>query len=110
MPALTFPDGRSLAYEITGQGEPVLLLHGYLDSHKSFFRLFDTLGAHHTLYAPDQRGHGTSAPTATYEITGFTADAIALLEALDLGPVHMWPGIRWAASWRSACRRRGPIW
>jgi non-heme chloroperoxidase len=89
LPALTFPDGRTLAYEILGQGEPVLLLHGYLDSHKSFFRLFDALSAQYTLYAPDQRGHGVSSQATNYEIAGFTADAIALLEQLDLGPVHV---------------------
>jgi pimeloyl-ACP methyl ester carboxylesterase len=89
LPAFTFLDGRTLAYEIIGQGEPVLLLHGYLDSHKSFFRLFNALGAEFTLYAPDQRGHGASALAANYEIAGFTADAIALLQQLDLGPVHV---------------------
>jgi pimeloyl-ACP methyl ester carboxylesterase len=90
MSEITFPDGRSLEYHIIGTGgSPVLLLHGYLDSHKSFFRLFEALSARHTLYTPDQRGHGGSAEAGDYSIAGFTADAIALLEQLGLGPVHI---------------------
>jgi pimeloyl-ACP methyl ester carboxylesterase len=89
MPSITLPDGRTLNLFITGTGTPVVLLHGYLDSHKSFFRLFEALGATHKLYAPDQRGHGDSAPAPDYAVSGFVADAIALLEALTLGPVHL---------------------
>ncbi len=90
MSEIIFPDGRRLQYQIIGaQGVPVLLLHGYLDSHKTFYRLFDALSAEHVLYAPDQRGHGESGQAGDYTITGFTADAIALLEQLNLGPVHI---------------------
>jgi pimeloyl-ACP methyl ester carboxylesterase len=90
MSEIIFPDRRKLQYQIIGtQGVPVLLLHGYLDSHKTFYRLFDALSAGHVLYAPDQRGHGGSAEAGDYTITGFTADAVALLEQLNLGPVHI---------------------
>jgi pimeloyl-ACP methyl ester carboxylesterase len=87
MSRFTLPDGRTLAYHVSGQGEPVVLLHGYLDSHKSFYRLFEALGATHTLYAPDQRGHGDSDPAPDYNVAGFTADVVAFLE--PLGPVHL---------------------
>ncbi len=83
------PDGRTLRYESFGQGPPVLLLHGYLDSHKTFYRLFDALSAHHTLIALDQRGHGDSDQAQEYSIAGFTQDAINLLDYLGLGPVHI---------------------
>ncbi len=81
MQAFTMPDGRRLRYKTLGQGAPVLLLHGYLNSHKTFFRLFDDLAASHSLIALDQRGHGDSDPAAAYSIAGFTADAIVLPEA-----------------------------
>ncbi len=89
MQNLTLADGRALKYFVAGTGTPVLLLHGYLDSHKSFIRMFERLGAAHTIIAPDQRGHGLSSEAAEYSIAGFTADAIALLAHLDLGPVHI---------------------
>jgi pimeloyl-ACP methyl ester carboxylesterase len=67
----------------------VVLLHGYLDSHVSFFRLFESLGARHRLFVPEQRGHGDSPAAEDYSIAAFTADAIAFIETLDTGPVHL---------------------
>lgn len=89
MLAYTCPDGRTLRYESFGQGPPVLLLHGYLDSHKSFYRLFDVLAAHHSIIALDQRGHGESDQADDYSVAGFTQDAINLLDYLCLGPVRI---------------------
>ena len=90
MTRFTLPDQRSLYYlQIGDSGTPVVLLHGYLDSHASFFRLFEVLGAAHRLYVPDQRGHGDSSAAPDYSIAGFTADAIAFIEGLGVGPVHV---------------------
>lgn len=95
MPDFLLLDGRTLHFETFGQGQgqsrntPALLLHGYLDSHKSFFRLFEGLGADRMLIALDQRGHGDSSPAKDYSIAHFTDDAIALLDHLALGPVHI---------------------
>jgi pimeloyl-ACP methyl ester carboxylesterase len=83
------PDGRCLRYESFGNGPPVLLLHGYLDSHKSFFRLFEALSAHHTIIALDQRGHGESDQAQDYSIAGFASDVIYFLDYLVPGPVHI---------------------
>ncbi len=82
-------DGRKLHLFRTGAGPIVVLLHGYLDSHRSFFRLFEALSATHTIFAPDQRGHGDSDQAADYSIAGFTADAIELIAALGAGQVHL---------------------
>jgi pimeloyl-ACP methyl ester carboxylesterase len=90
MRIFTLPDGRLLHYEIFGDaGPPVVLLHGYLDSHSSFFRLFDALRTDFTVYALDQRGHGDSDPAPDYGIAGFTADALAFIAGLGVGPVHL---------------------
>jgi pimeloyl-ACP methyl ester carboxylesterase len=90
MSNFTLLDNRSLHYRRIGEtGTPVVLLHGYLDSHVSFFRLFSALSLDHVLYVPDQRGHGDSAPAATYEIAAFTEDAIGFIERIGVGPVHL---------------------
>jgi pimeloyl-ACP methyl ester carboxylesterase len=90
MTSYTLPDLRTLHFERIGNaGTPVVLLHGYLDSHLTFYRLFEALSAQHRLVVPDQRGHGDSDPAANYSIAGFTRDAIALIEWLDVGPVHL---------------------
>jgi pimeloyl-ACP methyl ester carboxylesterase len=87
--AYTCPDGRTLRYESLGKGPPVLLLHGYLDSHKSFYQLFEGLSANNRLIVLDQRGHGDSDTADEYSIAGFTQDAINLLDFLNHGPVHI---------------------
>ncbi len=90
MSVFTLPDQRRLHYRQIGEtGTPVVLLHGYLDSNVSFFRLFDALGSAHRLYVPDQRGHGDSDPAADYAIAGFTQDAIVFIESIGVGPVHL---------------------
>ncbi len=90
MPFFILPDGRALAYAQYGtEGAPVVLLHGYLDSHVSFFRLTDTLSREHRLFVPDQRGHGDSDPASEYSIAGFTQDAIAFIAGLGVAPVHL---------------------
>ena len=107
MTRFTLPDQRSLYYlQIGDSGTPVVLLHGYLDSHASFFRLFEVFGAAHRLYVPDQRGHGESSAAPDYSIAGFTDDAIAFIEGLGVGP-STWADIRWAASLPSALPPRG---
>lgn len=90
MPRLILPDGRALAYAQHGtQGTPVVLLHGYLDSRVSFFRLEENLSGAHQLFVPDQRGHGNSDAAPSYDIAGFTADAIAFIAGLGVEPVHL---------------------
>ena len=90
MTSFSLPDQRSLHYLRIGDiGTPVVLLHGYLDSHVSFFRLFEALGAAHRLCVPDQRGHGDSSAAPNYTVAGFTEDAIAFIEGLGVGPVHL---------------------
>ena len=66
-------------------GQPVLFLHGFTDSHVSFSRVVPHLPENIRAIVPTMRGHGESAkPTCCYRISDFTRDAIALLDALNL--------------------------
>ncbi|MGE4480266.1 alpha/beta fold hydrolase [Acidocella sp.] len=90
MSQLTLEDQRGLYYRQFGDtGSQSVLLHGYLDSHMTFYRLFEALAAKHRLYTPDHRGHGESFPAPDYTIAGFTEDAIAFIESIAEGPVHL---------------------
>jgi pimeloyl-ACP methyl ester carboxylesterase len=80
-------DGVRLGYRESGDpaGAPVLLLHG----SSSNARTWDRFAAHLTgaglrTIAVDLRGHGTSARTADYSLTGIRDDILGLLDALDL--------------------------
>jgi pimeloyl-ACP methyl ester carboxylesterase len=84
-------DGTTLAYELAGDGPPILLLHGFAsDSFLNWVRpgLVDKLTAagFHTI-ALDQRGHGVSDKPhdpAAYGEGAMVRDAQALLDHLGL--------------------------
>jgi pimeloyl-ACP methyl ester carboxylesterase len=80
------PNGIKLAYVDAGNpnGDPLLLLHGYTDSSRSFSPMVPHLGRYRLLI-PDQRGHGASdAPECCYGSTQFAHDAKLLLDALKI--------------------------
>lgn len=79
-----------LYYEITGAGPPLLLLHGLGSCIPDWQPQIDAFAGQHQIIAIDIRGHGQSdKPPGPYSIAQFTADVIALLRHLGLGPVHV---------------------
>ena len=80
------PNGQRMAYVEAGnpKGEPLLLLHGYTDSSRSFSLLVPYL-SRYRLLIPDQRGHGASdAPDCCYSLSQFAFDAELFLDALGV--------------------------
>lgn len=83
------PGGVRLPYAEQGDraGIPVVLLHGYTDSWRSFERVLPHLPTSLHAFALTQRGHGDAdRPPAGYRPQDFTADLAAFMDALDLGP------------------------
>ena len=83
---VTLPNGVALAYVELGdpEGPPLLLLHGYTDSSRSWSLLATHLGRFR-LIIPDQRGHGSSdAPICCYGTVQMADDARLLLDALHI--------------------------
>jgi pimeloyl-ACP methyl ester carboxylesterase len=79
-------NGIRLAYVEAGdpKGEPLLLLHGFTDSSRSFSPMVPYLGRYRLLI-PDQRGHGAShAPECCYGSSQFAYDARLFLDALGV--------------------------
>lgn len=80
-----------------GDGPPLLLLHGWPQHHWAWRHMVKRLAGEHRLICPDLRGFGWSdAPGTGYDPDTFAADALALLDALDLDRVgligHDWGG------------------
>ena len=66
-------------------GTPVLMLHGYTDSWRSFEPLLRHLPPGLRAIAPSQRGHGDAGrPAVGYRPEDFAADAAGLLDALGI--------------------------
>ncbi|HVF40381.1 MAG TPA: alpha/beta hydrolase, partial [Gemmatimonadaceae bacterium] len=77
-------------YEIAGQGEPVLLIHGLGSRSEDWEEQVPAMAEHFRVITYDVRGHGRSSkPAGPYSVAESAADAAALLEALHVGPVHV---------------------
>jgi pimeloyl-ACP methyl ester carboxylesterase len=80
------PNGIRLAYVELGnpKGEPLLLLHGYTDSSRSWSLVAPFL-SDYRLLIPDQRGHGAAdAPACCYAISNYADDARLFLDAIGV--------------------------
>lgn len=83
-------DGCQLHYEEYGHGAPLLLVHGLGSSTLDWEEQTSVLAAHYRVIAIDIRGHGRSdKPLEHYSMAGFAEDVAALIEHLQLGPVHL---------------------
>ena len=71
-----------------GAGEPVLLLHGWLQNWQAWRALMPLLAARHRVLCPDLRGFGsTDAPRDGYGTASLVDDIVGLLDALELDRV-----------------------
>jgi haloacetate dehalogenase len=78
--------GRMFA-RVGGDGPPLVLLHGFPQTHVMWHRIAGKLAERFTIVAPDLRGYGwSSAPVAdgneTYSKRAMAADIVELMEAL----------------------------
>ncbi|APR85028.1 Beta-ketoadipate enol-lactone hydrolase [Minicystis rosea] len=83
-------DGCEIHYEVEGNGEPVLLLHGLGSSLLDWEPQVAALARRYTVITLDFRGHGRSGkPPGPYRIDMFAADVVHVLSTLALGPAHV---------------------
>ena len=91
---------------------PIIFLHGFPESHRTWRHQVAALSATHYCIAPDQRGYaGSSKPAevSDYTVPKLIADVFALADALDVGKFtlvgHDWGGaIAWAVALRDQAR------
>ncbi|MEH0826804.1 MULTISPECIES: alpha/beta fold hydrolase [unclassified Micromonospora] len=84
---VTVADGVSLHAAVGGSGRPIVLLHGFPQTHLMWRHVAADLAADHTVICPDLRGYGDSdKPAATgpevYSKRTMAADIVALARAL----------------------------
>jgi pimeloyl-ACP methyl ester carboxylesterase len=89
MPHLSV-NATELYYEVSGQGDPILFIHGLGSSAQDWEYQVGHFAADYRVVTVDVRGHGQSAkPPGPYSIPLFASDLAALIRALDLGRVHV---------------------
>ena len=77
-------NSQVICYEKTGEGTPVILIHGNKEDHHIFDELVEVMSREHTVYAMDSRGHGESATPKEYHYSDMADDVINLIDALDI--------------------------
>ena len=72
-----------LYYEKTGEGEPLILLHGNGESHEIFNEAIEVLKRKFTVYAIDTRGHGQSSPVLEIHYDDIAHDVYRFIKRFD---------------------------
>jgi pimeloyl-ACP methyl ester carboxylesterase len=94
-------DGVGIEYEVTGQGRPVVLLHGFPDSGRLWRNQVPALAeAGFQVVVPDLRGYGRSdqpEAVAAYSLPLLAGDVLAVLADLGISKAHV-VGHDWGAA------------
>ncbi len=80
-------NGIDINYEKTGEGRPLVMVHGNGEDHSIFDEAIALLKKKYTCYAVDSRNHGGSGSVAELHYDDMVNDMIAFMEALDLSDV-----------------------
>jgi pimeloyl-ACP methyl ester carboxylesterase len=94
-------NGVGIEYDVTGEGRPVVLLHGFPDSGRLWRHQVTALaGAGFRVIVPDLRGYGRSdkpADVDAYSLLYIAGDVIAVLDHLGVPQAHV-VGHDWGAA------------
>ena len=83
-------NGVRLHYLAAGQGEPLIMLHGYAQTSHMWRPLIAKLSERHTVIAPDLRGFGqSSSPEAGYTKKAMAQDIHALVKSLKYDRIRL---------------------
>ena len=101
----------AIEYEVTGQGRPVILLHGFPDSGRLWRNQVPALAdAGFHVIVPDLRGYGRSdkpEPVASYGLATLVGDVMAVLTDAGAERAHV-VGHDWGAALAWLCASLAP--
>ena len=76
-------DGTQIAFERTGSGPPLVLVHGTTADHARWEPVRAAFEEHFTVYAIDRRGRGESGDAEEYTLEREVEDVAAVVESID---------------------------
>jgi pimeloyl-ACP methyl ester carboxylesterase len=76
-------DGTAIAYRRSGEGPPLVLVHGTSATHTRWAPILPALEKKFTLYAVDRRGRGASGEASSYAIEREFEDIAAVVDSLS---------------------------
>lgn len=78
----TSRDGTQIGFERTGEGPPLLLIHGTSADRTRWAPVRPSLEQHHAVYAVDRRGRGLSGDAADYALEREYEDVAVVIDAI----------------------------
>jgi aminoacrylate hydrolase len=82
--------GGTLHYEMSGSGDPVMLIAGLSGAGKGWGEQIEKFAGAYTTIVPDHPGTGgSSEPSNGYEVSNHAADMAQLIRQLGVGPTHI---------------------
>ena len=78
----TSRDGTEIGYFTSGDGPPLVLVHGALGDHTRWDILGPHLEPHVTIHAMDRRGRGASGDSTDYDMSREVEDVTAVVDAV----------------------------
>jgi pimeloyl-ACP methyl ester carboxylesterase len=91
-------NGLKLAYRRAGEGPPLVLLHGFTHDGRTWRPQLAGLADEFTVVAWDEPGAGRSSDLPEgFGLADYANCLAALIQALDLGPVHL-AGLSWGGT------------
>lgn len=87
--------GATINLKVGGNGSPVLLLHGYPETHAMWHKVAPPLARDYTVVCPDLRGYGDSSKPkgipghANYSKRAMALDMVEAMEALGFLKFHV---------------------
>jgi pimeloyl-ACP methyl ester carboxylesterase len=85
MESVTSQDGTVIAFERSGSGPPLVLVHGTTADHTRWPLVLPELERHFTVFAMDRRGRGGSGDSEDYAIEREYEDVAAVVDAAGPG-------------------------
>jgi reactive intermediate/imine deaminase len=83
-------DGEAIYYEMTGDGEPLVLSHGLGGNHAIWYQQVPVLAQHYRVITWDQRGFGRSSnKNGKADPAVYAEDLAALLDHLKIDSAHL---------------------
>jgi pimeloyl-ACP methyl ester carboxylesterase len=88
MESIKSKDGTLIAFQRSGTGSPLVLVHGSTADHTRWAPVLPALEAKFTVYAVDRRGRGGSGDPSPYAIEREFEDIAAVVDSIP-GPVNL---------------------
>ena len=82
-------NGKKMAVDVFGEGEPMLLVHGLGGSSNLWRPLINEFSGQFKLIVPDLPCAARSSNDPNLSISSLATDMLALLDSLDIGQAHL---------------------